>query len=121
MTIFDELADNQRLYNTYMVDDAEAAKQKFREAKALSISGETIDKKTTELIILAIAITEKCEGCIASHARNAVLAGATMEEIGALIAICTHMSGSVSAFFGGKALRYAEQAMQEKDREQEEK
>ena len=114
MTIFDELADNQRLYNTYMVDDAE-------DAIALSISGDTIYNKTTDLIILAIAITEKCEGCIASHARNAVLAGATMEEIGALIAICTHMSGSVSAFFGGKALRYAEQAMQEKDREQEEK
>lgn len=113
MDIFEELLDNQRLYTTYMADDAGQARQKFREAKALSLSGNKIDAKTTELIILAIAITAKCEGCIASHARSAVLAGATMEEIGALVAICTHMTGSVSAFFGGKALRYAEKTVQE--------
>ena len=113
MDIFEELMDNQRLYTANMVNDAGEARQKFREAKALSLSGETIDAKTTELIILAIAITAKCEGCIASHARNAILAGATMEELGALVAICNHMTGSVSAFFGGKALRYAEAAVKE--------
>lgn len=118
MDIFDELKDNQRLYNTYMVGDAELAKAKYREAKALSIGGGQIDVKTTELIILAIAITAKCEGCIASHARAAIRAGATMEDIGALIAICNHMTGSVAAFFGGKALRHAEIAMKELKAEQ---
>ena len=121
MDIFEELLDNQRLYNTYMLDDAEVAKQKFREAKAYSISGTRIDKKTTELIILAIAITAKCEGCIASHAQYAIKAGATMDEIGTLIAICTHMTGSVSAFFGGKALRYAEMALKELEEAKEDK
>lgn len=118
MDIFDELKDNQRLYNTYMVGDAELAKAKYREAKALSLNSKEIDAKTTELIVLAIAITAKCEGCIASHARAAVRAGATMEEIGSLILICNHMVGSVGAFFGGKALRHAEIAMQELKAEQ---
>lgn len=121
MNVFEELLDNQRLYNTYMTGDSELAKQKYREAKALTLSGSHIDVKTTELIVLAIAITAKCEGCIASHAKYAIRAGATMEEIGALVLICNHMTGSVAANYGGKALRYAEKALEELKAEQGEK
>ena len=36
-----------------------------------------IDKKTKELLALAIAIAVRCDGCIASHARGAAKHGAT--------------------------------------------
>ena len=39
-----------------------------------AMSEGVLPKKTKELIALAIAVTEQCDGCIASHARGAVRA-----------------------------------------------
>jgi len=41
-----------------------------------------LDTKTKELIALAIGVTDKCDGCIASHARGAARAGATADDGG---------------------------------------
>ncbi len=40
-----------------------------------------IDKKTRELIALAVAVTLRCDGCINAHSEAAAHAGATKEEI----------------------------------------
>ena len=39
------------------------------------------DAKTHELIALAVAVTTRCDGCIAVHTKKAVEQGATREEI----------------------------------------
>ncbi len=38
-----------------------------------------LPSKTKELIALAIAVVEQCDGCIAAHARGAAKAGATKD------------------------------------------
>jgi AhpD family alkylhydroperoxidase len=41
----------------------------------------TLDAKTHELIALAVAVTVRCDGCIATHVEGARKSGATAEEI----------------------------------------
>ena len=40
-----------------------------------------LDEKTRELISLAVAVTTRCDGCIAIHTQVAKQAGASKEEI----------------------------------------
>jgi len=40
-----------------------------------------IDRKTKDLILIALALATRCEKCIAVHIRNAVMNGASKEEI----------------------------------------
>lgn len=40
-----------------------------------------IDRKTKDLILVALSCATRCEKCIAVHIRNAVLNGATQKEI----------------------------------------
>jgi AhpD family alkylhydroperoxidase len=40
-----------------------------------------IDRKTKDLILIALACSTRCEKCIAVHIRNAVMNGANKKEI----------------------------------------
>lgn len=59
--------------------------------------------KTKELIALAIAVTEQCDGCIASHARGAVRAGATRAEAAEAIGVTFLMAGGPATIYGPRA------------------
>ena len=57
-----------------------------------------IDRKTKELIALAIAISVRCDGCIASHARAAAQHGATEAEVAETIGVSPRTVDSDWAF-----------------------
>jgi AhpD family alkylhydroperoxidase len=40
-----------------------------------------LDKKTKDLILIALACATRCEKCVAVHIRNAVMNGASKKEI----------------------------------------
>ena len=40
-----------------------------------------LDGKTTELMALAIAIAQRCEGCVVYHAKQSFKKGAARDEI----------------------------------------
>jgi AhpD family alkylhydroperoxidase len=42
---------------------------------------DALDKKTKDLIMIALACSTRCEKCIAVHIRNAVMNGANKKEI----------------------------------------
>lgn len=63
-----------------------------------------VDAKTKEFIALGIAINEKCDGCIASHARGAAQRGATEQEVAEVIAVAISMSGGPGTVYGPRAL-----------------
>jgi AhpD family alkylhydroperoxidase len=71
--------------------------------KAAAASG-ALDAKTKELISLAIAITVRCNGCIAFHVHDALKAGAVREEIVETIAVAILMGGGPSVVYGTEAL-----------------
>ncbi|MBM3669748.1 MAG: carboxymuconolactone decarboxylase family protein [Actinobacteria bacterium] len=58
---------------------------------------------TKELIALAIAIVERCDGCIASHARGAARAGATREQVAEAIGVAILMAGGPATVYGPRA------------------
>ncbi len=62
-----------------------------------------LSSKTKELIAFAIAVSEQCDGCIASHARAAVRAGATPEEAAEAVGVCILMSGGPATIYGPRA------------------
>lgn len=62
-----------------------------------------LPSKTKELIALAIAVVEQCDGCIASHARGAAKAGATKEEAAEAIGVTFLMAGGPATVYGPRA------------------
>lgn len=56
-----------------------------------------------ELIAVAIAVSEGCEGCIASHARGAVRKGITREEFSEMLGVALQMRGGPASVYGPKA------------------
>jgi AhpD family alkylhydroperoxidase len=64
----------------------------------------SLDKKTRELLALAIAVTQRCEPCINLHVEALMKCGATREEVGSCLAMCVQMGG-------GPALMYAAHAL----------
>ena len=61
--------------------------------------------KENELIALGIAISIRCEGCIACHVKGALDAGATQEEIVETIGVAVLMSGGPGVVYGDKAYK----------------
>lgn len=62
------------------------------------------DKKTKELVAVAISICIRCEGCIAYHLNAAIKHGATIEEVAEIVALAIEMGGGPSTVYGGYAM-----------------
>ena len=65
--------------------------------------------KNKELMALGIAISIRCEGCIAFHTSAALKAGATKEEIVETIGVAVCMGGGPSVVYGKKAYEAMEE------------
>ncbi|NCY17120.1 MAG: carboxymuconolactone decarboxylase family protein [Actinobacteria bacterium] len=62
-----------------------------------------LDRRTKELLALVQAITLRCDGCIATHARAAATAGATREEVAEAIGTTFLMNGGPGTVYGPRA------------------
>ena len=69
-----------------------------------SIKDGALTAKTKELIALGIAITVRCDGCIAFHVHDALKSGATVPEITETIGVAVLMGGGPSVMYGCEAL-----------------
>ncbi|MER3374993.1 MAG: carboxymuconolactone decarboxylase family protein [Allomuricauda sp.] len=68
-----------------------------------------LHKKTKELIALGIAITVRCDGCIAFHVHDALKSGATPNEIVETIGVAVLMGGGPAVVYGCEALEALQQ------------
>ena len=55
-----------------------------------------LDPKIHELIALAVAVTTRCDGCIAVHAKKAVEVGATREEIAEALTVAISLNAGAA-------------------------
>ncbi|MEP1096582.1 MAG: carboxymuconolactone decarboxylase family protein [Cyclobacteriaceae bacterium] len=76
----------------------------FFELHLKSVMGGALSEKVKELIALGIAITVRCDGCIAFHVHDALMAGATQSEIVETIGVAVMMGGGPSVVYGCEAL-----------------
>lgn len=65
--------------------------------------------KTKELLCLAIAISVRCEGCLAYHVHDCLKAGATRAEILETVGVAVMMGGGPAAIYGCEALEALDQ------------
>jgi AhpD family alkylhydroperoxidase len=59
--------------------------------------------KTRELIALAVAVTLRCDGCIAVHTEAANKNGATMEEIAEALGVATTVNAGATLVYSARA------------------
>jgi len=68
-----------------------------------------LDKKTKELIALALGVSVRCDGCLGFHAKALVDLGATREEVAEAMAMAIYMGGGPSLMYAADALRAYDQ------------
>ena len=69
-----------------------------------------LDKKTKELISLALCIASRCEGSVLLHTQTLIKLGVAKQEVVEVIGIATHMGGASSLVCASHALKAFEQA-----------
>lgn len=56
-----------------------------------------------EIIALAIAVSDECDGCVAAHARGAARRGATPEQVAEGLGVALLMMGGPGSVYGPMA------------------
>ncbi len=75
----------------------------FGEMSKAAMASGALDAKYKELIALAIGVVHGCDGCIASHAKAAVRAGASREEAAEAVGVSIMMHGGPATIYGARA------------------
>ena len=72
-----------------------------------------LDKKTKELIALALGVAAHCDGCIGFHTEALVKLGATREEAEETLGMAVYMGGGPSLMYAADAIAAYEQFQQQ--------
>ncbi|HOV01836.1 MAG: carboxymuconolactone decarboxylase family protein [Actinomycetales bacterium] len=75
----------------------------FAHTHKAALGDGALSTKAKELIAFGIAVSKQCDGCIASHARGAARAGATLEEAAEAIGVAILMNGGPATVYGPRA------------------
>lgn len=70
--------------------------------KAASAEG-ALDKKTKELIAVALSVAARCDPCVGFHLQALVKLGATRAELADVLAMAVYMGGGPSLMYAAKA------------------
>ena len=72
-----------------------------------------LDKKTKELIALAIGVATRCDGCIGFHTEALARLGATRQEVEETLGMAVYMGGGPSLMYAADAISAFEQFQQQ--------
>ena len=68
-----------------------------------------LDKKTKELIALALGVAARCDGCLGFHAEALVKLGASKQEVEEMLGMAVYMGGGPSLMYAADAIAAFEQ------------
>lgn len=71
-----------------------------------------LNKKTKELIAIALAVANRCPGCIGFHSQALVKLGTTREELLETLGMAIYMGGGPSLMYAAEALEAFEEFSQ---------
>ena len=69
-----------------------------------------LDKKTKELIALALGVAARCDGCLGFHTQALAKLGATKQEVVETLGMAVYMGGGPSLMYAADAMIAFEQA-----------
>jgi AhpD family alkylhydroperoxidase len=58
-----------------------------------------LDARTRELIALAVAVTTRCDGCIAVHAAEAIKLGISKEEMSEALGVAVNLNAGAAVVY----------------------
>ena len=64
----------------------------------------SLNKKTKELIALALGVGARCDGCIGFHTKALIRLGVTREEFMETLAMAVYMGGGPSLMYAAEAI-----------------
>jgi AhpD family alkylhydroperoxidase len=68
-----------------------------------------LDAKTHELIAVAVAVTTRCDGCIAVHTKKAAEAGASLGEIAEALTVAVALNAGAALTYSARVLESYQQ------------
>jgi len=90
--------------------DAPDVMKGFGELAAAATKDGILDKKTKELIALALGVAARCDGCLGFHTQALSKLGATKQEVVETLGMAIYMGGGPSLMYAADALSAFEQA-----------
>ena len=72
-------------------------------AQAVTRDG-ALDKKTKELIALALGVAARCDPCIGFHVQSLVSLGTTKQELEETLGVAVYMGGGPSLMYSANAM-----------------
>ena len=82
----------------------------FGDLAAAATKEGALDKKTKELIALALGVAARCDGCLGFHTQALAKLGATKQEVLDTLGMAIYMGGGPSLMYAADALSAFEQA-----------
>jgi AhpD family alkylhydroperoxidase len=82
----------------------------FSELASAATKDGVLDKKTKELIALALGVAARCDGCLGFHTQALVKLNASRNEIIETLGMAVYMGGGPSLMYAADALTAFEQA-----------
>ena len=76
----------------------------FGELGRAATANGALDKKTKELIALALSVAARCDPCIGFHTQTLVKLGATRQELDETLGVTTYMGGGPSLMYAANAV-----------------
>jgi len=107
--------DMSTFQHTDLIRDINASLAPFRKTQGNAMAGfgqlaraaitdGALPAKHKELIALAVAVTQRCSGCIGFHVKALLQLGCSRPELEEMLTVCVYMGG-------GPALMYAAEAL----------
>jgi AhpD family alkylhydroperoxidase len=84
----------------------------FGELGRAATTDGVLDRKTKELIALALSVAARCDPCIGFHMQTLVKLGATRQEVDETLAVATYMGGGPSLMYAASAITAFEEFSQ---------
>jgi AhpD family alkylhydroperoxidase len=89
---------------TSLRSNVPGAMKAFTDLGHAAMAGGVLDRKTKELIALALGVAARCDGCIGFHVQALVRLGATRQEIDETLGVATYMGGGPSLMYAANAV-----------------
>jgi len=76
----------------------------FNDLGRSAIADGALDKKTKELMALALGVASRCDPCIGYHMQALVKLGVTRQELDETMAVVVYMGGGPSLMYAASAI-----------------
>lgn len=106
---YTEISQHTMQYVAKLRNEIPSTMNGFAALAQASTEDGALDKKTKELIALAIAVAAGCCGCIAFHAQILVRLNATRKELLETLGMSIYMGGGPAVMYAAEALKAYEE------------